>query len=321
MNDNLISIIIQGPYIENSGPNGFSTYDVLKSARDIYPYSEIIYSGWEGLKLPEEFIKGCDKIVLSKDPGPLIVGYYNDSPVYENTNRQIISTLNGLLSSSKDICLKSRSDTLFVKKMTLSLYENNKEDLFSFPIIISETFTRFHFFEYGGFKRCIAHLSDLVHIGKKKDLLRYWSGPLIKPMEIIFQDLRTRPTAEQLLFIRCLKNNKKFNVNDQISSKFQSSIGTLNFNDYKKFVANNFIIKRESDLGVNLPLRFNRTLYEKRVFINQVILDEIKINNIFQKKTLIRNIITLIIFWGKRKIKKLFGNNKYKVIYNLLRKK
>ena len=321
MNDNLISIIIQGPYIENSGPNGFSTYDVLKSARNVYPSSEIIYSGWDGVKLPKEFIKGCDKIVLSKDPGPLIIGYYNNSPVYENTNRQIVSTLNGLLSSSKDICLKSRSDTLFVKKMCLNLFKKNSKNLFSCPIIISETFTRFHFFEYKGYKRCIGHLSDLVHIGIKKDMLMYWGGTHIKPSKTILQNLKTRPTAEQLLFVRFLKNNNKLNINDQISSKFQSSIGSLNFNNYKKFIANNFMIKSETDLGINLPLRFKRTTFEKRVFINQLILDEIKTNKIFQKKALLRNILTLIIYSIKEMIVKIIGINKYKVLYNYILKK
>jgi hypothetical protein len=321
MNDNLISIIIQGPYIDSSGFNAFSTNDVLKSARDIYPSSEIIYSGWEGVKLPKEFIKGCDKIVLSKDPGPLIIGNHNDNPVYENTNRQIISTLNGLLSSTKDTCIKSRSDTLFVNKMSLKLHENNPNNLFSSPIIISETFTRFHFFEYGGFKQSFGHLSDLIHIGKKKDLLKYWSGPLIKPMKLIFQDLKTRPTAEQLLFLRFLINNELFNVNNQISSKFQSSLETLDFKNYKKFIANNFMTKNESELGISLPHRFKRTSFEKRVFINQLILDEIKTNNIIQRKAIIRNIITFMIFCGKNVIIKLFGRNKYKVLYNKLREK
>ena len=42
----------------------------------------------------------------------------------------------------------------------------------------------------------------------------------------------------------CHHHNNKLNINDQISSKFQSSIGSLNFNNYKKFIANNFMIKK-----------------------------------------------------------------------------
>ena len=169
MNSFEISIIIQGPYIEETSSFGFSTLEVIKSARKYYPDSEIIYSGWEGTILNETFKEICNKIVLSADPGILKLGYYNGIPLSENTNRQIISTINGLKASSNKFCIKSRSDSLFFKNTPFNVNINSNSKIFRHPLFISESFTRIYFFEFGKIQPCICHISDLIHAGFKED--------------------------------------------------------------------------------------------------------------------------------------------------------
>lgn len=320
MHDNQISIIIQGPFIVTSGFNAYATMDVLKSARVVYPGAEIIYSGWEGTILPQEFVDECDKLILSSDPGPLLIGYNAGIPLYENTNRQIVSVQNGLKACSREFCIKTRSDTKFVERILFESLECHVIKPFTSCIIIPETFSRFYFFEYGGIRPCIGHVSDLVHVGFKKDLEKYWCGPLIPPFSGNYDKVDLRPTAEQLLFLRFLMNNEIIKDTCRINSKFQDSFQDLSFDEYRYMISRIFKIKSESDLGIALPTRFRRTLFEKLAFINQGILDEVMLKRKFRILTLRRISIAYTAFLCKNILSKMIGLKNYKKFYYFLNK-
>lgn len=107
-----ISIVFQGPtnYCKNVLENLSSKH-------------EIVYSTWIDEPIENlEFIKskGC-KLVLNEHPE--YIGF-------RNINRQTLSSKNGILASTGDFILKSRSDIsfanidLFIEKAQISHYKN-----------------------------------------------------------------------------------------------------------------------------------------------------------------------------------------------------
>lgn len=322
-----LAIIVQGPIKKSTDINGFSTIDVLKSARRVYPKSEIIYSGWESTEIPEEIFLLIDRIILSKDPGPVILGCHNGNPIIENINRQIVSTLNGLLASTKKICMKTRSDTLFLEKIKLFENDNFKHQygdiLFSHPIYVSSCYTKLFFFEYGNFKKTIAHVSDLFFFGLREDLITYWQGNLFKAHNNNLTGDYLKTTMEQLLFMR-FYIRVKFNDLDtesltkSFATKFQENSYELNFKSFVGILSRNFIPMNEKDLGILLPKRF------KRYGISKWLFEDIKSINSFSGQRgwflmLIYKIRLTIVyseFKVKYLIKGILGQKRYKDIQN-----
>lgn len=123
-----ITFVIQGPvsttqdkkqYASNDGsdakreiPKGL-TARAIANIRQHFPGSSIIISTWEGQ--PAEDLDS-ELTIYSKDPGPNIVHYTRkDEAVFENMNRQIVSTSNGLKKVNTKYAVKFRSDNLLFK--------------------------------------------------------------------------------------------------------------------------------------------------------------------------------------------------------------
>jgi|GEM_PF-3915965 len=260
--DKYLSIIIQGPIKLYTDYDGYSTIDVITSAREVYPNAEIIYSGWENTSLPDWIKIKSDIVVLSKDPGSIVVGYANGNPIIENINRQIVSTLQGLVASTRQICIKTRSDMLFTHPIILPSEWDSVGGggsggcIFQKPILISSRYTRFYFVEYGIKRKSIAHVSDLFHLGLRDDLIKYWDGPLVSESKIDYGDINNKPTPEQLL---CLRFIAKFVNNSKqiiLRSKFDTEISGLSYIEYVNLFFHNFIPLPENQLGIKLPRRF-----------------------------------------------------------------
>lgn len=89
-----ISIVVQGPVQPTI------TENALRSIREHLPGGEIILSTWEGTDCSGlEY----DLLVLNQDPGVL-------PPAMLNTNRQIVSTVNGLKRVTRKYAVKFRTD-------------------------------------------------------------------------------------------------------------------------------------------------------------------------------------------------------------------
>ena len=113
-NGSNLSIIIQGAIDVSIIEEVVSSYFFL------LPKSEIIISTWKETNLPN--IKGVD-VVLSDDPGSIDTSFHGGRKE-DNFNRQIVSSINGIKSASRDFCLKVRSDILLKKKEFIDLYNN-----------------------------------------------------------------------------------------------------------------------------------------------------------------------------------------------------
>jgi hypothetical protein len=100
-----LSFIFQGPYYQAI------TDECIKTVRNNFPDSAILFSTWAGQQVPAGL---ADKIIYSPDPGGKINSIWNTS---DSTLRQLFSTYNALVDVTTEYCCKIRSDTCL---------ENNK---------------------------------------------------------------------------------------------------------------------------------------------------------------------------------------------------
>jgi len=107
-----ISVVVQGPVSS-------LTRRCLLSIRKYLPKAEVILSTWENSN-----VEGLsfDKVVFSKDPGGVLLGEYKGKKYYDNMNRQIVSTKEGLAQATRQFCIKFRTDMFFTSTGFLRYY-------------------------------------------------------------------------------------------------------------------------------------------------------------------------------------------------------
>lgn len=96
-----VSVVFQGAINQKYIENG------VDSVRKYLPESEIIISTWEGQLLPSSCADKVDRILFNRDPGGTI---FTRNGKIQNQNRQIFSTKEGILASTRKYVLKLRSD-------------------------------------------------------------------------------------------------------------------------------------------------------------------------------------------------------------------
>jgi hypothetical protein len=113
MKPNELSLVVQGAIDTNISPRTGQpiTQSCLESLRTWHPGAEIILSTW-----PDQPLNGLDYdiLVLSEDPGACNAFRPGTSRVqFDNTNRQIVSSRNGLRRATRKYAAKVRSDMIF----------------------------------------------------------------------------------------------------------------------------------------------------------------------------------------------------------------
>ena len=180
-----ISVVIQGPVYDVVPERSFGTEDVVQAWRRLIGDDcSIIISTW---KNKHAINISADRIVTSEDPGetlPRAVGRTT-----QNHNRMIVSTVAGLKTATTEYIIKSRTDILPIKCEVSGILgclqtqnRTKKYAMFKMPIGVFYKYTynsnavisaRQYFYPVQ------RHLSDIVQIGKRHDLLDYWSAPLL----------------------------------------------------------------------------------------------------------------------------------------------
>ncbi len=171
--DEEISFIVQGALCDK-------TSEYIACIRKNFLGSEIILSTWQGTVVSEEVAKYCDKILLSKDPGGVPFSFPFGAVVYNNINRQIISTMAGLRAASRHYCVKIRTD--FTLKSSdvvkfFNIYPRREQDALVYErrVIVPSIYSRVHL---NGVPTPF-HSSDFFAFGLKEDLiLHFGSCPL-----------------------------------------------------------------------------------------------------------------------------------------------
>jgi hypothetical protein len=104
-----VSVVVQGPVVggPSDAPERRRTQLALASVRAAYPACEIVFSTWKGAQTGGLIY---DRLVLNDDPGAVSQNDTTLRDVFNNLNRQIVSTRNGLAATTRRHAIKLRSD-------------------------------------------------------------------------------------------------------------------------------------------------------------------------------------------------------------------
>lgn len=172
-----ISVVVQGAIDKDN------TAKCLKSIRYYLPKSEIILSTWENSNIDD---LDYDILVENKDPGALI-----QDPLYgayNNGNRQLLSTQEGIKKATRKYILKLRTDFYLEHNEFLDYWDlfpaaNERYKLFKHRVIISSVYSR-EFSDYNNLPTPF-HPADFYFFGLKEDIYAYFiNTSLIKPEDL-----------------------------------------------------------------------------------------------------------------------------------------
>ena len=256
-----ISIIVQGAI------NTVETKKCIKSIRKYLPDAEIILSTWENE--PTENLD-YDIIVLNTEPSSILIDSYKSKKIYNNLNKQLISTQNGLKQATKKYTLKIRSDLIIEKPTFLEFFDNypkriERYKLFEHKVIIPMLLTRYNYNK----NKMPFHISDWWFFGLTNDIKKYF-----EKTKLVEEPNFTNYFANE-------ENKYKKNPYGKIPHKFAPeqyfgySCFARNFDDiymedasdyseelmekYRKCLLNNFIILDFKHSGIYL----NKYLFSK----------------------------------------------------------
>ncbi len=174
MKSNDITVVVQGAIDRKLTPK------CLKSIRKHLPDAEIILSTWENNQ-----IEGLDYdvLLLNKDPGGFKHDFalYNKKSSINNFNRQLVSTKSGVQKSSRQYCLKLRSDLVlnnsnFFKYWDKFNQQNEEYKIFKHRVLCSSIYSREHSCNITGNSLPTPfHPSDFWFFGLTEDLKDYFT--------------------------------------------------------------------------------------------------------------------------------------------------
>ena len=170
--DRDISIVIQGPILEEviNDQKIEITKNVCLNIKKFFPNAEIIISTWQGSNV-EGLI--YNKIILNEDPGSIFMSL-NGIKRMNNTNRMIISTLNGLRNASRKYVMKLRSDMYFEKNDIIEKFETYKKIPQNQNKVLKARILTLSANNYKRGEKRIFTLNDWFMFGYKEDLIKIW---------------------------------------------------------------------------------------------------------------------------------------------------
>ncbi len=257
-----ITVVVQGPVQsmpERKQDEGI-TKRCLLSVRHFLPGARIILSTWENQDLAG---LDYDELVINEDPGTNTIGYQRDGePRYENTNRQIVSTMSGLRRADTRYAMKLRADNYLTGVGFKALQEQYRERcdewrLLRERVVITNTLMRRY---YRG-RRVAFFLSDFFDFGRTEDVANLWDLPLLDdfPFDPALRGAQQHrgaplPTTDvdQVLAERFIDKHRGEPLN--LSDVFDTSDDKLRQSDV--FFANNFVVATPAEIGLGLPLKF-----------------------------------------------------------------
>ena len=251
-----ITFVIQGPvFYENN-----ITKKSCESIRQYFPESKIILSTWKNSNSSELNI---DQKIESDDPGANSFLYINNNKIFNNINRMIISSYNGLSFVKTKFAVKLRSDMYFnssnLSKL-LSIAEKSNSNYSKKKIIIPSNMTINPDREI----KLLFHPSDHFFAGLSEDLLNLFNIPLMNNEQMKYfkntklkgmQKLPILPqyTCEQYLFYSFIR--KKIDVNFENAFDYNNKNKLL----HDKVFSDLFLMFRNTRIGVNgykYPINF-----------------------------------------------------------------
>ena len=263
INNSDITFVLQGPVCGMPGrPHDQNiTCDSIASIRKYFPSSRIIVSTW--VNQPTAHLD-YDRLVVSEDPGPTVVGYGKTArnPKINNVNRQIVSTLNGLRRVETKYAVKVRSDIVFNSDVFKIFFEkyparDSRYVISKKRIVGSSCYAR----EYYLGLPIAFHPSDFFFFGLLDDLILLWDVPLIedykfrrlyfgKSQSIGFPGDSLVP--EQIIFLSFVNKIKSMSISHFLGG------GRREQDFSKRVIVNNIVTIESEKLGLDVLDRFNK---------------------------------------------------------------
>lgn len=265
-----ISVVVQGAI------NKTETKKCLKSIRKYLPNAEVILSTWENSDV-DNLIGLYDKIIFNKDVGAPIIAY-DKIKVYNNMNRQLFSTQEGIKLATKKYILKLRSDLILSDSRFLDYFDKyqargGEYNLFKHKILIPSLITRFQL-DKNQFTPF--HFSDWWFFGLKEDIEKYFlNTPLADEPAFSnyfnefensekcspYKGVDFKFAPEQYFGYSCFSRNF-----DDIYMEDASDFNNLTIEKYRKCLINNFIVLEYKHSGIYL----NKYSFAKNEYYNGI---------------------------------------------------
>lgn len=170
-----LSFVVQGVFYQKYTPK------IIKKIKQLFPTSPIILSTYANDEISTISSHFINEVIFNEDPG----GFTFAHGYYDNTNRQIISTLHGLYKVRTEYACKVRSDLLIASnKFAVNYFAMQKKfpffdknfRIYNERILVYIFSSKFkHLDEITPF-----HISDWIFMGLTNDLIKQFSLPLKK---------------------------------------------------------------------------------------------------------------------------------------------
>lgn len=167
INTSEISVVMQGAVYP-------ITPFAIASVRLLLPDSQIILSTWEGSDLSK--IEKNIKVILNRDPHKKGMKYPN------NSNRMILSTIEGLKAVQTRYTLKIRTDFYLQNLNFLKLFEENPNTNCGMRFLERRVVC----YGWAAQKGRYFQIGDFYHFGLTKDLIDIWDVPLMSNEELFW---------------------------------------------------------------------------------------------------------------------------------------
>jgi hypothetical protein len=259
-----ISIVIQGPIDWSIDQNSLEpiTLTCCRNIRSLLPNAEIILSTWK-----KELTKGLDydKIIISEIPDQQ--GNW-PSWIPNNVNRQIVSTISGLNSATRQYCLKIRTDMILMGTDFIKHFEERRsykknlgaDSIFKNAVVTNNLSSRN---SKSILKRLPDHplpfhFSDHVQFGNICDLKTLWDIPLQNDDEANFFHDRSHPnkwrlhelsrlSPEQYILTSAIKKSRPLDIKDYADGRDE----ILKLSEY--YLKSHFVILPDISFPVSFP--------------------------------------------------------------------
>ncbi len=254
VSDRDVSVVVQGPATGTLA-------GVVASVRSHLPRAELIVSTWEGAD-----VQGLDvdHLVLSPDPGsrPYVDHLGQEMERRLNTNRMLLSTQAGLALATREYAVKLRNDTPLLSAAVLEWCADQGPAgpahlrLFSQRIVMPHVAVR----PADAMRGYLFHPSDIVHVGRRADLVSLWQADLIDEDEnATWFASRTRPEPdlvpvqmryfnEQVLWLSALSRHG-IETGYEHLGQYDAAVALLS----EQTLVANFELVEDWQLGVELP--------------------------------------------------------------------
>jgi len=259
-----ISVVVQGPIHGNLETDPILQYtkNCIESIRRLLPKSEIIVSTWVGEEVTD---LDFDTVLFNSDPGAEV--FHKRLNIYNNVNRQIVSTFSGVRAAGRRFLLKIRSDMLLKSVDFLNYFDifpayKSSYKLLSNRVIISSIFSRNPKKKY-----CLPyHPSDWFFFGYTEDVLNLWSIPLAPepetstwfthnkyPSRVYWPHHLIRYYPEQYIFTSFIKKYRSLRFDNYADCENDNVAMS------EKYLVNNFVILDSENISIEfLKYKINR---------------------------------------------------------------